>query len=105
MASATWPEDVEPMGSIAAVVVDRAEPATDSGGSRQPDEHLVGEGKQMKYRRHDEVRAEFVRTPEDEAEVAAFKEEALSTIRRYVEAIGGKLEIVADFGEERLLLG
>jgi DNA-binding XRE family transcriptional regulator len=105
----------------------------------------------MKYRTHDEVRGEFVRTPQDEAALAAFKEEALdevrayrladvrqkhgltqvdvaerlhvsqtavskiergelsrselSTIRRYVEAIGGKLEIVADFGEERLVLG
>jgi signal transduction histidine kinase len=29
----------------------------------------------------------------------------LSTIRKYVEAIGGKLEIVADFGDERLVLG
>jgi DNA-binding XRE family transcriptional regulator len=29
----------------------------------------------------------------------------LSTIRRYVEALGGKLEIVADFGDERLVLG
>jgi DNA-binding XRE family transcriptional regulator len=118
---------------------------------RQPDEHLAEEGKQMKYRRHDAVRAEFVRSPRDEAELAAFKEEALeevrayrladvrhkhgltqvdvaerlhvsqtavskiergelsrselSTVRRYVEAIGGKLEIVADFGEERLVLG
>jgi len=105
----------------------------------------------MKYRTHEEVRAEFVRTPEDEAEVAAYKEEALaevrayrlaevrqehgltqtdlaerlhitqtavskiergelarselSTIRKYVEALGGRLEIVADFGDERLVLG
>ncbi|MEV8376812.1 XRE family transcriptional regulator [Kribbella sp. NPDC056861] len=105
----------------------------------------------MKYRRHDEVRSEFVSTPQDEAELAAFREEALdeirayrladvrqkhgltqvevaerlhvtqtavskiergdlarselSTIRKYVEAIGGKLEIVADFGDERLVLG
>ena len=29
----------------------------------------------------------------------------LSTIRKYVEAVGGKLEIVADFGDERLVLG
>jgi predicted transcriptional regulator len=29
----------------------------------------------------------------------------LSTIRKYVEALGGKLEIVADFGDERLVLG
>lgn len=29
----------------------------------------------------------------------------LSTIRRYVEALGGKLEIIADFGDERLVLG
>lgn len=29
----------------------------------------------------------------------------LSTIRRYVEALGGKIEIVADFGDERLVLG
>ncbi|NEA35585.1 XRE family transcriptional regulator [Streptomyces sp. SID13031] len=105
----------------------------------------------MKCRRRDEVRNEFVSTSRDEAEVAAFREEALdevrayrladvrqkhgltqvevaerlhvsqtavskiergelarselSTIRRYVEAIGGKLEIVADFGDERLVLG
>lgn len=105
----------------------------------------------MKYRTHDEVRGEFVTTPQDEAEVAAFKEEALaevrahrladvrqqhgltqtdvarrlnisqtavskiergdlarselSTIRRYVEAIGGTVEVVADFGGERLVLG
>ncbi|MDX6263601.1 MAG: hypothetical protein QOH84_5289 [Kribbellaceae bacterium] len=37
----------------------------------------------MKYRRHQEVRAEFVRTPEDEAELAAFKEEALDEVRAY----------------------
>ncbi|WP_433014478.1 XRE family transcriptional regulator [Kribbella sp. CA-294648] len=107
--------------------------------------------KQMKYRRHNEVREELVRTPQDEAELAAFRDEALdevrayrladvrqkhgltqidvaerlhvsqtavskiergdldrselNTIRRYVEAIGGKLEIVADFGDERLVLG
>ncbi|HZX04737.1 helix-turn-helix domain-containing protein [Kribbella sp.] len=105
----------------------------------------------VKYRTHEEVLAEFVTTAEDEAEVAAFEEEALaevrahrladlrqqhgltqtdvadrlhitqtavskiergelarselSTIRRYVEALGGKLEIVADFGDERLVLG
>jgi DNA-binding XRE family transcriptional regulator len=29
----------------------------------------------------------------------------LSTIRRYVEALGGKIEIVADFGDQRLILG
>jgi predicted transcriptional regulator len=28
----------------------------------------------------------------------------LSTIRKYVEALGGKLEIVASFGDERLVL-
>lgn len=105
----------------------------------------------MKYRTHDEVRGEFVKTPRDEAELAAYKDEALaevrahrladvrqqhgltqtdladrlhitqtavskiergelarselSTIRRYVEALGGKLEVIADFGDERLVLG
>jgi len=105
----------------------------------------------MKHRTHEEVRGEFIITPQDEAELAAFKEEALaevrahrladvrqqhgltqtdvaerlhisqtavsriergdlarselSTIRRYVEAIGGKVEIIADFGDERLVLG
>jgi DNA-binding XRE family transcriptional regulator len=105
----------------------------------------------VKYRTHDEVRGEFITTQQDEADVAAFKEEALtevrahrladvrqqhgltqtdladklhitqtavskiergelarselSTIRRYVEALGGKLEIIADFGDERLVLG
>jgi len=105
----------------------------------------------MKHRTHEEVRAEFVRTAQDEAEVARFREEALaevrahrlaevrqqhgltqtdvanslhisqsavskiergelsraelSTIRRYVEALGGRLEIIADFGDERLVLG
>jgi DNA-binding XRE family transcriptional regulator len=44
---------------------------------------LAEQGKQMKYRRHQEVRAEFVRTPEDEAELAAFKEEALDEVRAY----------------------
>lgn len=29
----------------------------------------------------------------------------LSTIRKYVEALGGEVEIVANFGDERLLLG
>ena len=29
----------------------------------------------------------------------------LSTIQRYVEALGGKIEIVANFGDERLVLG
>lgn len=105
----------------------------------------------MKYRTHQEVRDEFIKTRQDEAEVAAFKDEALaevrahrladvrqqhgltqndladrlhitqtavskiergdltrselSTIRKYVEALGGKLEIIADFGDERLVLG
>jgi DNA-binding XRE family transcriptional regulator len=105
----------------------------------------------MKHRTHEEVRGEFITTPQDEAELAAFKEEALaevrayrlaevrqqhgltqtdvaerlhisqtavskiergdlarselSTIRKYVEAIGGRVEIVADFGDERLVLG
>jgi DNA-binding XRE family transcriptional regulator len=105
----------------------------------------------VKYRTHDEVRGEFVKTQQDETEIAAFKEAALaevrahrladvrqehgltqtdladrlhitqtavskiergelarselSTIRRYVEALGGKLEIIADFGDERLVLG
>ncbi|MGW5187968.1 helix-turn-helix domain-containing protein [Kribbella sp. NPDC004138] len=105
----------------------------------------------MKYRTHDEVRGEFVKTPQDETELAAYKDEALaevrahrladvrqqhgltqtdladrlhitqtavskiergelarselSTIRRYVEALGGKLEVIADFGDERLVLG
>jgi DNA-binding XRE family transcriptional regulator len=105
----------------------------------------------VKYRNHEEVRNEFVKTRQDEAAVAAFKEEALaevrahrlaevrqqhgltqtdladrlhisqtavskiergelarselSTIRKYVEALGGRLEIIADFGDERLVLG
>ncbi|MEV0796804.1 XRE family transcriptional regulator [Kribbella sp. NPDC050281] len=29
----------------------------------------------------------------------------LGTIRKYVEALGGRIEIVADFGDERLVLG
>ncbi|MEV6286570.1 helix-turn-helix domain-containing protein [Kribbella sp. NPDC051770] len=29
----------------------------------------------------------------------------LSTIRKYVEALGGKLEVVASFGDEKLVLG
>ena len=29
----------------------------------------------------------------------------LSTISKYVEALGGKLEIIANFGDERLVLG
>jgi DNA-binding XRE family transcriptional regulator len=29
----------------------------------------------------------------------------LSTIRRYVEALGGKIEIIANFGDDRLVLG
>lgn len=29
----------------------------------------------------------------------------LSTIRKYVEALGGRMEIVANFGDERLVLG
>lgn len=29
----------------------------------------------------------------------------LSTIRKYVEALGGTIEIVATFGDERLVLG
>jgi DNA-binding XRE family transcriptional regulator len=105
----------------------------------------------VKYRTHEEVRGEFVKTGQDEAAVAEFKEEALaevrahrladvrqqhgltqtdladrlhisqtavskiergelvrselSTIRKYVEALGGRLEIIADFGDERLVLG
>ena len=105
----------------------------------------------MKHRTHEEVRGEFITTPQDETDLAAFKEEALaevrahrladvrqqhgltqsdvaerlhisqtavskiergelsrselSTIRKYLEAIGGKVEIVADFGDERLVLG
>jgi hypothetical protein len=63
----------------------------------------------MKYRRHDEVRDEFVRTPQDEAELAAFKEEALDEVRAY--RLAGrrgdrwKVEVVDEFGEERLILG
>lgn len=105
----------------------------------------------MRHRTHEEVRGELVTTPQDEARLVAFKEEALaevrvhrlaevrqqhgltqtdvaerlhisqtavskiergelgrselSTIRKYVEAIGGKVEIIADFGDERLVLG
>ncbi|MET7279087.1 helix-turn-helix domain-containing protein [Kribbella sp. NPDC005582] len=105
----------------------------------------------MKYHTHEEEMAKYVRTPEDKARHAAYKEEALaevrayrlaevrqehgltqtdlaerlhitqtavskiergelarselSTIRKYVEALGGRLEIVADFGDERLVLG
>jgi DNA-binding XRE family transcriptional regulator len=29
----------------------------------------------------------------------------LSTIRKYVEALGGQIEIIANFGDERLVLG
>lgn len=29
----------------------------------------------------------------------------IETIRKYVAALGGSLEIVADFGDERLVLG
>jgi hypothetical protein len=29
----------------------------------------------------------------------------LSTIRRYVEALGGRIEVVAEFGDQRLVLG
>jgi DNA-binding XRE family transcriptional regulator len=29
----------------------------------------------------------------------------LSTIRKYVEALGGRIEIIASFGDERLVLG
>lgn len=103
------------------------------------------------HRTHAEVRGEFITTPQDEAELAAFKAEALAevarmrrlvdvrqergltqtdladrlgitqtavskiersdlarselgTVRRYVEALGGRLEIVADFDGERLTL-
>lgn len=100
---------------------------------------------------YDEVRGEFVKTPDDEARIAALKEEALaevrahrlaevrqqhgltqtdlanslhvsqaaiskiergelgrselSTIRKYVEALGGRVEVIADFGDHRLVLG
>jgi DNA-binding XRE family transcriptional regulator len=105
----------------------------------------------MGHRTWKDVRDELITTPEDEAKVAALKEEALaevrayrlaevrqqhgltqtdlakslhisqaavskiergelsrselSTIRKYVEALGGKIEIVANFGDERLILG
>lgn len=105
----------------------------------------------MGHRNWKDVRAERIATPEAEARVTAFKEEALaeqrayrlaevrrqhgltqlqladslhitqaavssiergelnrselSTIRKYVEALGGKIEIVANFGGERLVLG
>jgi DNA-binding XRE family transcriptional regulator len=105
----------------------------------------------MGHRNWKDVRAERIVTPEDEARVAALKEEALaeqrayrlaevrkqhgytqlqiadslhisqaavssiergelsrselSTIRKYVEALGGKIEIIASFGDERLVLG
>jgi predicted XRE-type DNA-binding protein len=98
-----------------------------------------------------EVRAERIKTPDDEARVDAAKAELerearayrlaelrvqhgftqhqladalhvsqariskmeqgdlqrteLSTIRRYVEALGGTVAVVADFGDERLVLG
>lgn len=103
------------------------------------------------HRTWKDVRAERIKTPEDEARVDAAKAELvaevrahrlaevrkqhgltqhdlasalhvsqariskmeqgelnrteLSTIQRYVEALGGKLEIIADFGDERLVLG
>ncbi|MFC9694763.1 helix-turn-helix domain-containing protein [Kribbella sp. NPDC056951] len=104
----------------------------------------------MQYYTHEEVRARFIKTPEDEAAVAAYREEALAeiwgyqlaelrrrrgltqealaeqlhitqtavskiergelarsefgTIRKYVEALGGQLEVIAEFGDERLVL-
>ncbi len=104
----------------------------------------------MQYYTHDEERARFIKTPEDEVALAAYREEALaeiwgyqlaemrrqrgltqealaeqlqitqtavseiergelarselSTIRKYVEALGGRLEVIAEFGDERLVL-
>ena len=104
-----------------------------------------------KHRTWQEVRAERIKTPADEARVRAAKADLvaevrahrlaelrkqhgltqhdladalqvsqariskmehgelnrteLNTIRRYVEALGGRLEVVAEFGDERLVLG
>ena len=40
-----------------------------------------------------------------ELERGALDRAGLSTIRAYVEALGGKIEIVADFGDRRVVLG
>jgi hypothetical protein len=37
----------------------------------------------VKYRTHDEVRGEFITTQQDEADLAAFKEEALAGVRAH----------------------
>jgi predicted XRE-type DNA-binding protein len=103
-----------------------------------------------KHRNWKDVRAERIKTPADEARIAALKAELmaeirayrlaevrkhqgltqrdiaealhvsqariskmeqgdlqrteLSTIRRYVEALGGTIEIVASFGDQRVIL-
>lgn len=105
----------------------------------------------MKHRTWKDVRADLIETPEDEVEVAAFKDEALAevrahrlaevrqlhgltqaevarmlhvsqaaiskmegselprselaTIAKYVEALGGEVELIAKFGDQRLVLG
>ncbi|TQF03497.1 helix-turn-helix domain-containing protein [Kitasatospora acidiphila] len=38
-------------------------------------------------------------------ERGALRRAELSTLEAYVSALGGKLEIVADFGDERIILG
>jgi predicted transcriptional regulator len=38
-------------------------------------------------------------------ERGALDRAGLSTIRAYVEALGGKIEIIADFGDRRVVLG
>ena len=38
-------------------------------------------------------------------ERGALDRAGLSTIRAYVEALGGKIEIIADFGDRRVILG
>lgn len=49
--------------------------------------------------------AERLKTTQGEISQAERREDyRLSTLRRYVEALGGKIEIIADFGDKRIRL-
>jgi transcriptional regulator with XRE-family HTH domain len=49
--------------------------------------------------------AERLKTTQGEVSQAERRDDSrLSTLRRYVEALGGKVEIIADFGDKRIKL-
>jgi len=100
-----------------------ARPWTDIRAKRPPREHVVAEHRarmdaEVRAYRLREVREEqgltqvelaermHVKQPTvSELERGELERAGLSTIKAYVEALGGSVEIVADFGDRRVVLG